>query len=68
MYRTYSVVQGIDQFVPVDVYVAGCPPRPDNLLNAIMMIQEKIGRGESRSTPMTVAEERREQQLLQIGV
>jgi NADH-quinone oxidoreductase subunit B len=61
-------VQGIDQFVPVDVYVAGCPPRPDNLLNAIMMIQEKIGRGESRSTPMTVAEERREQQLLQIGV
>jgi hypothetical protein len=33
-----------------------------------MMIQEKIGRGESRSTPMTVAEERREQQLLQIGV
>ena len=65
---TYSVVQGIDQFVPVDVYVAGCPPRPDNLLNAIMMIQQKIGRGESRSTPMTVAEERQEQQLLQIGV
>jgi NADH-quinone oxidoreductase subunit B len=67
MYRTYSVVQGIDQFVPVDIYVAGCPPRPDNLLHAIMMIQEKIGRGESRSTPMTVAEERREQQLVQIG-
>lgn len=42
MYRSYSVVQGIDQFLPVDAYVAGCPPRPDNLLNALIMIQSKI--------------------------
>ncbi|KAA0210801.1 MAG: NADH-quinone oxidoreductase subunit B [Ignavibacteriaceae bacterium] len=42
MYRSYSVVQGIDQFLPVDAYVAGCPPRPDNLLNALIKIQNKV--------------------------
>jgi NADH-quinone oxidoreductase subunit B len=50
MYRTYNVVQGIDQFLPVDVYVAGCPPRPDNLINALMLVQQKVQRGASRGT------------------
>jgi NADH-quinone oxidoreductase subunit B len=48
MYRTYSVVQGIDQFLPVDLYVAGCPPRPDNLINALMKLRGMVQKGESR--------------------
>lgn len=48
MYRSYNVVQGIDQFLPVDIYTAGCPPRPENLLNALMAIQAKIGKTKAR--------------------
>lgn len=42
MFRSYPVVQGIDLFMPVDAYVAGCPPRPENLMKALMYIQEKV--------------------------
>lgn len=51
MYRTYSVVQGIDQFLPVDIYTAGCPPRPENLLNALMEAQKVIGKTRAKDFP-----------------
>ena len=43
MYRSYAVLQGLDQLLPVDVYVSGCPPRPEAVLDGIMRIQDLVG-------------------------
>jgi NADH-quinone oxidoreductase subunit B len=42
IFNNYAILQGVDEIVPVDVYVAGCPPRPEQLIHGFMMLHEKV--------------------------
>jgi len=48
-YQNYSTMPGADQVIPVDVYIPGCPPRPEQVLDALIMLQERIQKGEGHS-------------------
>lgn len=42
VFDTYTMIQGVDKFIPVDCYVPGCPPRPENMIDALLLIQKKV--------------------------
>src|ERR671938_547264 len=56
MFTNYALVQGVDTIVPVDIYVPGCPPRPEMLMDGILRLHEKIRQGEPRSKLVLPAE------------
>jgi NADH-quinone oxidoreductase subunit B len=65
-YQNYSTMPGADQVVPVDVYIPGCPPRPEQVLDGLILLQERIQRGEGHSQ-ITIAAEGAQRKAEKLG-
>ena len=60
VFDNYAIVQGVDKVVPVDVYIPGCPPRPEMLIHAVMMLQDKVSKESVRDRKDVQVDEARE--------
>jgi NADH-quinone oxidoreductase subunit B len=70
MFNNYAIVQGVDHIVPVDIYLPGCPPRPEMLLDAILKLHDKVMNtklGAQRKQQIAELEEAKRRQLPLLG-